>query len=107
MKRTLYLKLVGGYLIFILLSFLAVTLFMYQTTYQYLEQQEANNLYREASSIASSYGANYYSHALTQDEFRLQLSTLSNYSEATIWIVDTKGNINIDSTDHFQQIEPS
>lgn len=46
MKRTLYLKLVGGYLIFILLSFLAVTLFMYQTTYQYLEQQEANNLYR-------------------------------------------------------------
>ena len=93
MKRTLYLKLVGGYLIFILLGFLAVTLFMYQTTYQYLEQQEANNLYREASTIASSYGSNYYTHDLTQSEFRLQLSTLSSYSEATIWIVDTKGNI--------------
>ena len=99
MKRTLYLKLVGGYLIFILLSFLAVTLFMYQTTYQHLEQQEANNLYREASAIASAYGANYYTHSLTQDEFRLQLSTVSSYSEATIWIMDTKGNINIDSTD--------
>ena len=98
MKRTLYLKLVGGYLIFILLSFLAVTLFMYQTVYQHLEQQEANNLYREASAIASTYGSNYYTHALTQSEFRLQLSTLSNYSEATIWIVDTNGNINIDST---------
>ena len=100
MKRTLYIKLLGGYLIFILLSFLAVTFFMYQTTYEHLEQQEATNLYREASSISSSYGANYYSHALTQDEFRLQLSTLSNYSGVTIWIVDTKGNINIDSSSH-------
>ncbi len=97
MKRTLYLKLVGGYLFFLLLSFLSVTLFMYQTTYQHLEQQEANNLYHEATAIASSYGANYYSHALTQDEFRLQLSTLSNYSGAAIWIVDTQGHINIDS----------
>lgn len=98
MKRTLYVKLVGGYLIFILLSFLAVTLFMYQTTYQHLEQQEANKLYREASAIASSYGTNYYSHALTQNDFYLQLSALSNYSDAIIRIVDTKGNINIDST---------
>lgn len=97
MKRTLYLKLAGGYLIFLLLSFLSVTLFMYRTTYQHLQQQEANNLYREASAIASSYGTNYYSHALTQDEFRLQLSTLNNYLNASIWIVDTQGHINIDS----------
>ena len=53
MKRTLYLKLLGGYLIFILLSFLAVTFFMYQTTYEHLEQQEATKLYREASAISS------------------------------------------------------
>lgn len=97
MKRTLYLKLVCGYLIFLVLSFLSVTLFMYQRTYQHLQQQEANSLYREAAAIASSYGANYYSHAITQDEFRLQLSTLSNYLGASIRIVDTKGHINIDS----------
>ena len=98
MKRTLYLKLVGGYLLFILLSFLAVTFFTYETTYAHLEQQEASNLYREASAISTSYGANYYSHSLTQNEFQLQLSTLSNYSEAVIWIMDTKGNINLDSS---------
>ena len=105
MKRTLYFKLVGGYLIFLLLSFLAVTLFMYRSTYQYLEQREANNLYREASTIASSYGGNYYSHALTQDEFQLQLSALSKYCEARIWIVDTKGNINIDSSNSASTIK--
>lgn len=98
MKRTLYLKIIGGYLLFILLSFLAVTLFMYHRTYQYLEQEEATNLYREATAISTSYGSNYYSHHLTQDEFRLQLATLSNYAKATIWIMDTKGNISIDSS---------
>lgn len=98
MKHTLYLKLVGGYLLFLLLGFLSVTLFMYRSTYQYLEQQQATSLYREAASIASSYGANYYSHALTQEEFRLQLSTLSSYSNVSIWIVDVKGTINIDSS---------
>jgi len=105
MKRTLYLKLVSGYLIFILLSFLAVTLFMYQSTYQHLEQQEATNLYREASAISSSYGGNYYSHALTPDDFRLQLATLSNYSKAVIWIMDTKGNINIDSSKNSSTVK--
>lgn len=98
MKRTLYFKLLGGYLIFILLSFLAVTLFMYHTTYQRMEEEEATSLYREALAISASYGGNYYSHALTQEDFQLQLSILSKYTEADIWIVDTKGNINIDSS---------
>lgn len=101
MKRTLYLKLIGGYLIFILLSFLAVTLFMYQRTYQHLEQAEATDLYRKATAISASYGSNYYSHALTQEEFHLQLATLSTYSKSTIWIMDTKGNITIDSSKSF------
>lgn len=101
MKRTLYLKLVGGYLIFLLFSFMAVTFYTYQTTYQYMEQQEAASLYREATAISSSYGTNYYTHALTQDEFRLQLSNVSKYSNVTIWIMDTQGTINIDSSSNL------
>ncbi len=98
MKRTLYLKLIGGYLIFLLLGFLAVTLFMYPTAYDKVESQEAANLYREASSISSTYARNYYTHSLSMDEFNLQLSTLSAYNESTIWIVDTKGTILLDSS---------
>lgn len=98
MKPKLYLKLISGYLIFILLSFLAVTIFMYQTTYQHAEQEEASKLYREASAISATYGTNYYTHVLSQEEFQLQLSTLGSYSDVTIWIVDPKGTISIDSS---------
>ena len=54
MKRTLYLKLIVGYLIFILLSFLSVTVFMYQRSYQEIQKQEASNLYREANAISET-----------------------------------------------------
>ncbi len=98
MKRTLYLKLTAGYVIFILLSFLAVTIFMYHTAFQHAKQQEAASLYREAAAISTTYGTNYYSHALTKEDFRLQLTSLSKYSNVTIWIMDTKGSVNIDSS---------
>ena len=99
MKRTLYLKLAIGYIIFILLSFLAVTVFMYHTAFEHTKQQEAAFLYREAAAISKTYATNYYSHALTKDDFYLQLSSLSKYSNVTIWIMDTKGIVNIDSSD--------
>ena len=105
MKRTLYLKLAAGYALFLLLSFLSVTLFMYHIAYQHMEKQEASNLYREASAISNTYGANYVSHTLTQENFRLQLSALSKYSNVTIWIMDMKGNINITSSGNVKRIE--
>lgn len=106
MKRTLYLKLIAGYLIFLFLSFLAVTIFMYQTTYQELEKQEASDLYREANAISETYAVNYFSHALTMDDFQLQLTTQSTYNEAVIWIVDRKGTILLDSSNIFSGGHP-
>ncbi len=105
MKRTLYLKLAAGYAMFLLLSFLAVTLFTYHIAYQHIEKQEAASLYREASAISNTYGTNYYSRTLTQEDFRLQLSSLSKYSNVTIWITDTKGNINITTSGTSKSIE--
>ena len=105
MKRTLYLKLIVGYAIFLLLSFLTVTLFTYHIAYQHIEKQEAASLYREASAISNTYGTNYYSRTLTLEDFRLQLSSLSKYSNVTIWIIDTKGNINITTSGTVKNIE--
>ena len=101
MKRTLYLKLIVGYLIFILLSFLSVTVFMYQRSYQEIQKQEASNLYREANAISETYAVNYFSHALTMEEFQLQLAIQSTYNDTAIWIVDVKGNVLLDSSHRF------
>ena len=53
MRRTLYLKLLTGYVAFGILAFLTITTFTTRETYRYLREQEADNLYREAKTIAS------------------------------------------------------
>ena len=93
MKRTLYLKLLGGYLLFGLLGFLIIATFTYHLTFQHLEKKEAQNLYRESALISSSYAQNYFSNSMTLDEINEQLSALDTYLNADIWIVDTHGKI--------------
>ena len=44
MTRTVYLKLLGGYLLFGLLGFLSFATFTYHLTLQLLEKKEAQNL---------------------------------------------------------------
>lgn len=106
MKRTLYFKLLGGYLLFALLSFLAITFFTYQATYDKIQSQEANNLYREANAVASTYATNYYSHLLDLDDFQTHLSILSKHSDTTIWIMDVKGTILLDSSGKYRRDTP-
>ena len=97
MKRTLYLKLLGGYLLFGLLGFLIIATFTYHLTFQHLEKKEAQNLYRESALISSSYAQNYFSNSMTLDEINEQLSALDTYLNADIWIVDTHGKILINT----------
>ena len=99
MKRTLYLKLLGGYLLFGLLGFLIIATFTYHLTFQHLEKKEAQNLYRESALISSSYAQNYFSNSMTLDEINEQLSALDTYLNADIWIVETHGKILINTAD--------
>ena len=45
MKRTLYLKLLGGYLLFGLLGFLIIATFTYHLTFQHLEKKKRLRIY--------------------------------------------------------------
>lgn len=97
MRRTLYLKLLAGYVVFGILCFLTITTFTTRKTYHYLLEQEADNLYREAKTIASGYAASYYQSTLTLDDVQGHLAAVSAYLDAPIWIVSTQGVILIDS----------
>lgn len=97
MKRTLYLKLLGGYLLFGLLGFLIIATFTYHMTFEYLEKKEAQSLYRESALICANYAQNYFSQDATLEEVQDQLSALDTYLNADIWIVDTRGNILINT----------
>lgn len=97
MKRKLYLKLLSGYLLFGALGFLIIATFTYHLTFQHLEKKEAQSLYRESALISSNYAQNYFSHSMTLDEINEQLCTLDAYLNADIWIMDTHGNILINT----------
>ena len=75
------------------IGFLIITTFTYHVTFDFIEKKEAASLYRESALISSSYAENYFSKSMTLEEIRTQLSTLSGYLCSDIWIVDTRGNI--------------
>ena len=93
MKRTLYPKLLAGYLMYGVIGFLIITTFTYHITFAFVEKKEAASLYRESALISSNYAGNYFSKTMTLDEIQTQLSTLSTYLSSEIWIVDTHGSI--------------
>ena len=97
MKRTLFLKLLAGYLAFGILGFLTVAVFTTRLTYRYMQEQEADSLYREAKTVASNYAAFYYQDNMTLRDVQGHLAALDTYLDARIRIVDTQGRILITS----------
>lgn len=93
MKHTLYPKLLAGYLMYGVIGFIIITTFTYHITFDFIEKKEASSLYRESALISSSYAENYFSKSMTLEEIHTQLAALSTYLSGEIWIVDTHGNI--------------
>ncbi|MFR4352893.1 MAG: ATP-binding protein [Roseburia sp.] len=93
MKRTLYPKLLVGYLLYGVIGFLIITTFTYHLTFSFVQKRDASNLYRESALISSNYAENYFSKSMTLEEIQGQLSALSTYLSSEIWIVDPRGNI--------------
>lgn len=97
MKRTLYLKLLAGYVAFGILGFITIATFTSWYTANYIEEETAEDLYRESNLIAADYAANYYQKTMTLEDVQSHLSILSSYLESDIWVVSPSGQILIDS----------
>lgn len=93
MKRTLYPKLLAGYLMYGVIGFIIITTFTYHLIFDFVEKRDASNLYRESAMISSNYAQTYFSKSMTLEEIQTQLATVSTYLSSEIWIVDTRGNI--------------
>ena len=106
MKRKSLYWMIGGYIIFILLGFIVISVFTSNYDQNYLEDETASSLYAEANSIAESYGESYYSSEITLSQFRTQLTNLSTYLDADIYIISIYGNMLIStSSDEIDVID--
>ncbi len=93
-----------GYILFGLLGFITISLFTSHYNQKYLENESASVLHKESNSIANTFGENYYSSEITLEEFQQQISALSSYLNADIYIVNTTGRILVNS---ISFVEPS
>lgn len=105
MKRTLYPKLLTGYLMYGVIGFIIIATFTYHTTFDFLTQREASSLYRESALISSDYARNYFSQSITLEQLQKQLTTLSTYLSGEIWIMDTRGNILLNTASDLSGLE--
>lgn len=97
MKRSIYPKLLAGYLLFGILGFIVISTFTARHTQKYIERQEASDLYKEANLIASDYAVSYYSNNITLADFEERLEALDTYLNAQIWVVGANGDILVNS----------
>ncbi|MBO5372222.1 MAG: HAMP domain-containing protein [Lachnospiraceae bacterium] len=97
MKKTLYIKLLLSYLLFGIIGFIVISTAISYFSMEYVKKHEASMLYREANLIASDYAISYYSNDITLADFEERIEALDTYLSAQIWVVDTNGDILVNS----------
>ena len=103
MKRTLYVKFLGAYVLFAVFGFLIVATLVYNMTRDYCEREKARNLYAEATQIANTYASDLYNSETSLETVRRQLTVIASYLDATIWIINPSGRLVVDSS---QELKP-
>lgn len=102
MKRSFYLKFLLTYLVFGLLSFLISALAASPMTKRYLFREQANNLYSEATLIATAY-SDQNKAGLSEELINEQMKAVAAFLRVDIWLVDRKGRIISDSDSEKQK----
>ena len=98
MKKRLRVKFAVLYGLFALLSFIAVSTFTMSLTRKYETKKVADSLYQDASRIASaSLIQSYTKSSSSRKDLYNFLSAAAAYQNSTIWLMDTSGNILINT----------
>lgn len=97
MRKTLFLKFLIAYIIFGCFGFIAVATVSSALTLDHETKRTAEQYYKEASTIAKTYASDLYNNQITIENAYSQLSTLSAYLDADIWIVNPSGTVVVNS----------
>lgn len=98
MKKTLYLKFVLAYIIFTVFGIIIITTFVPTLTKEHLIKEKAEELYSDASLIASTYAEPLYRNETTLVQVKNQLDFLSRCSSTIIQIISPSGRLILDTT---------
>ena len=98
MKRTIYLKMLIGYAIFGLLSYLLIATYVPALLTRYFVKEESASLYLEAALIADTYASKLYTNEISLDTVKKQIDALTVFLDSEIWILNPSGRLVLDSS---------
>lgn len=115
MRNKLYIKFIICYVILGVLGFFVIATLGSKMIEQTLIQRNADALYKEATSIASTQAASYYKKKSSLAEIYDNLSALSRYQDAEIWmmnpsgflLINTSEDLNVDDPEHLENFDPA
>ena len=91
-------KFLIAYVLFAVFGFIAVATIVQSMTFEYCRRNRAESLYREATMIANTYAADLYNSETSLESVQKELTALSEYLEAIIWIINPSGRLVTDSS---------
>lgn len=97
MKRKLHLKILASYLIFAVLAIGLLSTLTQNLTDQFLRENEAQQMYRESTLMASDLKDAFSEDSTKIKDIRKSLEASAKYMSAEIWIADVHGNLYFDS----------
>lgn len=107
MKKTLYLKFIFAYLCFGILSFIAVSTLISSLTVNHMIKSNTEAMYREANSIASGRLAqSYREDSSSLQDIYSNLKALASYDSTEIWLMNTKGEVLLDTSKEYAPDKP-
>lgn len=99
MKKTLYSKFLFIYLLFALMMLILISTLSSKLINNSQIQNKAEDLYREANLIASSYTDYYYDSNVNYQSLKTNLDVLATYQNADIMIITAEGRILLTTLD--------
>ncbi|MGN1187327.1 MAG: ATP-binding protein [Lachnospiraceae bacterium] len=98
MRKHMFVKLIIEYLVFGVISFLAISVLIPRMTYKYTLDNEAAAMYRQATYIASMYGSIAVSdNDSARQSAVAQLTIIDRYLQCDVMVIRTDGLILLDT----------
>ena len=101
MKKYLYIKFVLAFFILGFIGFFTVSLAGSSMAEQHVESVYSNQLYREATDIASNRATKYYRETSSPENTYQNLCTVASYQECSIWLISPQGEILMNTADEM------
>lgn len=106
MQHKIIHKLVYVYLLFAFVGLFTIAAVVPVLTDQAVIKSHADDLYREATYIATDYMSNYQEDYTATHETNMRLGAVCRYLEASIWLVDINGNVKLSSGEVYTDLAP-